>query len=196
MSSAIETRLIAAAEGRFFGIAAHIDRMSRYAEVIARELGHGAGRARTLRGAAKLHDFGKIAIPDRLLLKPGPLTSRERAIVERHPVVGHTLLRGSDCELLDMAAAIALSHHERWDGCGYPHGLRGARIPLEARIAAVADVFDSLTRERSYRAALSPRQALDLIREGRGNQFDPEVVDAFFAAKLQIRRVREQTRRR
>jgi HD-GYP domain-containing protein (c-di-GMP phosphodiesterase class II) len=189
-SQVIGGRLHAAAEGRYHGIAAHTDRMSLYVEVIARALGISAARARLLRGAAKLHDIGKIAIPDRILLKPGPLTRFERSVIERHPIIGHDLLRGSDCELLDVAASIALSHHERWDGSGYPHGLCGERIPAEARIAAVADVFDSLTRNRSYRPALRIGEALRLVRDGSGTQFDPGVVDAFFAEEMEIRRVR------
>jgi putative two-component system response regulator len=164
--------------------------MSLYVEVIARALGISATRARLLRGAARLHDIGKVGIPDRILLKPGPLTRYERTVAERHPLIGHDLLYGSGCELLDVAASIALSHHERWDGNGYPHGLIGERIPTEARIAAVADVFDSLTRKRSYRPALRIAEALRLVREGRGTQFDPDVVDAFFAMEEEIRRVR------
>jgi HD-GYP domain-containing protein (c-di-GMP phosphodiesterase class II) len=155
---ATQTPLLAATEDLLLGVAAHIDRMSRYAEVIARQLGLDADRARTIRGAAKLHDFGKIAIPQRILLKPRALTAQERLVIEQHAVIGHQLLRGSTCVLLD--------------------------------IAAVADVFDSLTRERSYRAALKPVPALELIRAGRGTQFDPDVVDAFFAAQAEIRRVR------
>jgi HD-GYP domain-containing protein (c-di-GMP phosphodiesterase class II) len=193
---ASKTRLLAATQDLLLGIAAHIDRMSRYAEVIARQLGLDADRARTIRGAARLHDFGKIAIPQRVLLKPGALTAHERLVIERHAVIGHQLLRGSTCELLDMAAEIALSHHERWDGRGYPRGLGRTKIPLEARIAAVADVFDSLTRERSYRAALKLRPALELIRAGRGTHFDPDVVDAFFAAEAKILRVRRSRRER
>jgi response regulator RpfG family c-di-GMP phosphodiesterase len=185
---------MATAEARYLSMAAHIDRMSRYAEVIARQLGVAASRALTLRGAAKLHDFGKVAIPDRILLKPGPLTAAERCVVERHTVVGHELLRDSGSELLDIAAVIALSHHERWDGSGYPQGLGRDEIPLEARIATLADVFDSLTRERPYRPAVKVAHALQLVRAGRGVQFDPDVVDAFFAAQAEIRRTRKSER--
>jgi HD-GYP domain-containing protein (c-di-GMP phosphodiesterase class II) len=172
----------------------HPQHKSRYAEVIARQLGVAASRALTLRGAAKLHDFGKVAIPDRILLKPGPLTPAERCVVERHTVVGHELLRDSGSELLDIAAVIALSHHERWDGSGYPQGLGRDEIPLEARIATLADFFDSLTRERPYRPAVKVAHALQLVRAGRGVQFDPDVVDAFFAAQAEIRRTRKSER--
>ena len=132
-------RMLATNEARHFGIAAHIEQMSRYAETTARELGMSASRARLLRGAAKLHDFGKLATPDRILLKPGPLTAAERRVMELHTVIGYDLLRDSDSPLLDVAAKIALWHHERWDGAGYPQGLAGDEIPIEARIASVAE---------------------------------------------------------
>jgi HD-GYP domain-containing protein (c-di-GMP phosphodiesterase class II) len=188
--SSVLGRLLATADARLFGIAAHIDRMSRYAELIALQLGMADARARALRGAAKLHDFGKLATPDRILLKPGPLTAAERAVIQLHTVVGHQLLCDSGSELLDIAAEIALSHHERWDGGGYPQGLRGDEIPLDARIAALADVFDSLTRERPYRPAVRRTEALKLINSGRGTEFDPDVVDAFTACAAEIRRTR------
>ena len=187
-------RLAATSEALYFGIAGHIDRVSRYAETIARQLRLAPRRARALRGAAKLHDFGKIAIPDRILLKPAPLTAAERRVVERHTVIGHELLSDSDSELLDLAAVIALCHHEHWDGSGYPQGLAEDEIPLEARISAVADFFDSLTRERPYRRALPLREALRLVRAGSGTQFDPLVVDAFFATQREIRRLRSDSR--
>jgi HD-GYP domain-containing protein (c-di-GMP phosphodiesterase class II) len=189
-------RMLATNEARHFGIAAHIDQMSRYAEIIARELGMSGSRARLMRGAAKLHDFGKVATPDRILLKPGPLTAGERRVIELHTVIGYDLLRDSDSPLLDIAATIALSHHEHWDGSGYPQGLAGDEIPIEARIASVADVFDSLTRPRPYRPALQLRPALDVIRAGRGGQFEPGVIDAFFAARAEILRVRKGGKQR
>jgi len=149
-----------------------------------------------LRGTAKLHDFGKVATPDRILLKPGPLTAEERRVMELHTVIGYDLLRDSDSPLLDVAAKIALWHHERWDGAGYPQGLAGDEIPIEARIASVADVFDSLIRPRPYRPALKVGPALDLISAGRGTQFDPGVIDAFSAARPEIMRVRSSRKRR
>jgi HD-GYP domain-containing protein (c-di-GMP phosphodiesterase class II) len=189
-------RMLATNAARHFGIAAHIDQMSRYAEIIARELGMSASRVRLLRGAAKLHDFGKVATPDRILLKPGPLTAGERRVMELHTVIGHDLLRDSDSPFLEIAATVALSHHERWDGAGYPQGLAGDEIPVEARIASVADVFDSLTRARPYRPALKLRPVLELISAGRGTQFDPGVVDAFNAARPEIMRVRSTRKQR
>jgi HD-GYP domain-containing protein (c-di-GMP phosphodiesterase class II) len=114
-------------------------------------------------------------------------------VIQRHSVVGHDLLRGSYCDLLDVAATIALPHHDRWDGAGYPEGLSGRKIPLEARIAAVADVFDSLTRDRTYRPAFTAAEATRIVTDGRGTQFDPDVVDAFIAAQHRIRRVRRRS---
>ena len=189
-------RMLGTVEARQFGIAGHIDQMSRYVEIIARKLGVPARAARMLRGAARLHDFGKLATPDRVLLKPGPLTDAERLVIELHTVIGWELLRDSGSEILDLAATIALSHHECWDGSGYPQGLRGDEIPLEARIAKVSDFFDSLTRERPYRPAIRLNRALDFVRAGRGTQFDPSVVDAFFAAEDEIRRARSSIRAR
>jgi HD-GYP domain-containing protein (c-di-GMP phosphodiesterase class II) len=194
--NAYHERLAATAEGRFFGIAAHMDRMSRFAEAIGRRLGFDAERAQALRGAARLHDLGKLAIPDGILLKPGRLSPAERLIVEQHPRLGYEMLRDSGCELLDVAASIALFHHERWDGAGYPSGARSEEIPVEARIASVADVFDSLTRERPYRRALTLVQALKFVKAGRGTHFDPDVVDAFFAAEREIQKARKESRRR
>jgi putative two-component system response regulator len=185
-------RLVATVDGRYMSVAAHLARMSRYTEAIAHRLGLDDDRSMLLRGASKLHDIGKLAIPDRILLKPSSLTARERTIIERHAAIGHQLLADSGNELLDVAAAIALSHHEHWDGSGYPHGLGGDEIPLEARIAAVADVFDSLTRTRSYRPAYKVAAALEVVRLRRGTQFDPAVVDAFFAAQPEIRRLRRR----
>jgi HD-GYP domain-containing protein (c-di-GMP phosphodiesterase class II) len=183
-------RLMITLEARYYGLSAHMDRVGRCAEIIARELGIAAPRARMLRGAAKLHDFGKVAVPDGILLKPGPLTAGERSVIELHTVLGYDLLRDSGTELLDAAAVIALSHHERWDGAGYPHQLRGGEIPLEARIAALADTFDSVLRDRPYRPAMEHAEALEVVRSGRGTLFDPDVVDAFFASEAEIQRVR------
>ena len=159
--------------------AEHVERMSRSCSLIAAQLGwspHGCSRLRT---ASALHDIGKIGIPDAVLLKPGPLTTAERAIVERHPEIGCEILAGSSDPVMQLAGSIALTHHERIDGTGYPAGLRGAEIPLPGRIAAVADVFDALTRDRIYRPALPLEEALSILRSGRGTQFDPNVLDAF-----------------
>ena len=157
----------------------HVERVGSICARLAQELGWPPDRCAALRLAAVLHDVGKIAIPDRLLLKPGPLTLEERAQIERHSTIGYRILGGSGSELLTLAAEIALSHHERFDGLGYPYGLCGEQIPLEARIVSVVDVFDALTSDRPYRPAHPVESAVAFLLEGRGEQFDPVVVDAF-----------------
>jgi diguanylate cyclase (GGDEF)-like protein len=170
-------RLADAAEFRDAETGHHTERMSRMCELIARRLGLDEDRCRLLRDASPLHDIGKIAIPDDILLKRGTFTDEERRTMQRHAEIGHRLLSGSSSEVLDMAATIALVHHERWDGDGYPSGLAGEAIPLEGRIASVADVFDALTTDRVYRRALPVEEALATMREQRGSQFDPLVFD-------------------
>jgi putative two-component system response regulator len=174
-------RLAAAAEARDPQTGAHIERMSLSCQAIARRLGFDEERAELLRLASKLHDIGKIAVPDEILLKPGPLSRRERIAMERHTEAGHRILSGTDEDLLELAAAIAHTHHERIDGSGYPRGLKGDEIPLEGRIAAVADVYDALTSDRVYRSARSTEEAIEFVKAGSGTAFDPRVVDAFIA---------------
>ena len=157
----------------------HVGRVGDGCALLAEALGWGRDRSEALRLASLLHDVGKIAIPDRILLKPGPLTLDERREIESHTTIGHSILSGSPSELLTRAAEIALHHHERVDGIGYPHGLRGSGIPLEARIVSVVDVFDALTTDRAYRRAYSPENAAVVMRTERGRQFDPSVLDAF-----------------
>jgi putative two-component system response regulator len=154
----------------------HIERMSGYCALLARRIGLDA---EAILIASPMHDVGKIAVPDRVLLKPGPLTPDERRVMERHAEVGYELLAGSDSELLELAATIAWTHHERFDGSGYPRCLERESIPLEGRIAGVADVFDALTSDRVYRAAIPVEQAVATMRGARGTQFDPEVLDLF-----------------
>jgi putative two-component system response regulator len=161
---------------------AHIDRMSRYAMVLAREQGIETWPLDGLRLATMLHDVGKIGIPDTILLKAGPLTDEEFAVVKRHPEMGYRLLAESDSEVLRLGASIAWTHHERWDGTGYPRGLARVDIPVEGRIAAVADVFDALTSNRCYRPAMDPAAAVGILRDGQGRHFDPELVDRFIGA--------------
>lgn len=155
----------------------HVDRMSSIASYLASQLGLGDEQILLLKAAAPMHDVGKIATPKEILLKPGPLTPEERKEMERHTEVGHRILDGSESELLQMAARIALTHHEWFDGSGYPRGLAGEEIPIEGRIVAVADVFDALLSDRSYRAAMSVEEAAAIIRDGSGTHFDPEVVE-------------------
>ena len=175
-------RLALAAEFRDGATARHVQRMSLYCELLTRALGFSSPRSEEMRIASLMHDVGKIGVPDRVLLKEGPLDDDEWIIMKRHPVVGHQILCNSRAELLDTAARVALTHHERFDGTGYPHGLAGKQIPLEGRIAAVADVFDALTSDRVYRSALGLDDARSLIVEGRGTQFDPAIVDLFLAS--------------
>ena len=172
-------RLARVVEFRDSDTGGHVERMSRYSMLIAQELGWSAEHSRELWLAAALHDVGKVAVPDAILLKPGPLTPEERCMMQRHCQAGFDMLTGSDSTLLNLAAEIALAHHERYDGAGYPSGLSGAEIPLGGRIVAVADVFDALTSARVYKDAIDIEEAVEIIRAGRGTQFDPHVVDAF-----------------
>jgi len=172
-------RLSMAVEFRDEDTGAHIERIGRFSTLLAEQLGMDADFCVRLSHAAPLHDVGKVAIPDAILLKPGPLTPAERAIVETHAEEGYRLVRGSSSSILDMAATIALSHQEKWDGSGYPRGLVGEQIPIEGRIVAVADVFDALTSDRVYRNAFSVEEAVKMMREERGHHFDPVVLDAF-----------------
>jgi HD-GYP domain-containing protein (c-di-GMP phosphodiesterase class II)/methylmalonyl-CoA mutase cobalamin-binding subunit len=172
-------RLSMAVEFRDEDTGAHIERIGRFSRLLAEHIGMDQEFCERLSHAAPLHDVGKVAIPDAILLKPGPLTPEERAIVETHAEEGHRLVRGSSSSILDMAATIALSHQEKWDGSGYPRGLKGEAIPIEGRIVAVADVFDALTSDRVYRKAFPVEEAIQMLREQRGRHFDPVLLDAF-----------------
>lgn len=155
----------------------HVDRMAAIASFLAARLGFDPDQVRLLRAAAPMHDVGKIGVSAEILCKPGPLTAEEREAMERHTVVGHKIFAHFESELSRVAASIALTHHERFDGSGYPQGLEGDEIPIEGRITAVADVFDALLTDRSYRSAFSTDDAVAVMREGTGTQFDPDVVD-------------------
>jgi HD-GYP domain-containing protein (c-di-GMP phosphodiesterase class II) len=172
-----------AAEGRYLALAGHCGRVSDLVESLAHELGLDPRRARAVGVASRLHDFGKIAVPDEILLKPGRLTAVERSVMERHTEVGYELLAETGSSLMDTAALIALTHHEHWDGSGYPRGLRGRQIPIEGRIVAVADVYDALTHRRCYRGAFTRTSAVETVRKGSGGHFDPRVVDAFLRVR-------------
>lgn len=171
-------RLCITIEARDPAAAAHINQMSEYCCEIARELGLPAARCELVRLASAMHDIGKVGIPERILLKPGSLTPEERDAVQQHAEIGYRILAGSRSELLQLAAQIAWTHHEHFDGGGYPRHIAGSAIPLEGRIAAVADVFDALTRDRVYRLRFPPTAALTMLEEGRGTQFDPHMLDA------------------
>jgi methanogenic corrinoid protein MtbC1 len=172
-------RLSMAVEFRDEDTGAHIERIGRFSMLLAKQIGMDEDFCMLLSHAAPLHDVGKVAIPDSILLKPGPLTPDERAIVETHAEEGHRLLQGSSSSILEMAATVALSHHEKWDGSGYPRGVLGEAIPVEGRIVAIADVFDALTSDRVYRKAFSVEQAVEMMLMQRGRHFDPVLLDAF-----------------
>lgn len=178
-----------AAEYREPGIGRHVKRMSRYCGVLGRTLGLQLG---SLELASVLHDVGKARIPDSILLKPGPLTTDERLAIETHADIGYEMLRNSGSGVLDLAAVIARTHHEKLDGSGYPHGLSGADIPIEGRIAAVADVFDALTCDRAYRPAWSLESTLAWMTRERGQHFDPRVLDALLASMDEILAIRSE----
>jgi len=172
-------RLSMAVEFRDEDTGAHIERIGRFSTLLAEQVGLESEHCELMSYAAPLHDVGKVAIPDAILLKPGSLTPEERAIVETHAEEGYRLLRGSSSSILDMAATIALSHHEKWDGSGYPRGLVGEQIPIEGRIVAITDVFDALTSDRVYRPAFTIERAVEMMREQRARHFDPVLLDTF-----------------
>jgi putative two-component system response regulator len=157
----------------------HAERVGFLSGLIAKEVGLPKERVDLISRAAPLHDVGKVGIPDTILLKPGPLSAAEFEVMKTHTVIGGELLSQGRIPLLRMARTIALSHHERWQGTGYPAGLEGDQIPLEGRITAVADAFDCLTHERAYQTAIPFREARGQILAGRNTSFDPVVVDAF-----------------
>jgi putative nucleotidyltransferase with HDIG domain len=159
--------------------AEHGKRVTEWTMRLARELGVKEDDMVHIRRGAMLHDIGKMGVPDRILLKPGPLTDDEFAVMRLHPVYAWNLL--SQIEYLRPALTIPYSHHEHWDGSGYPRGLKGEDIPIEARIFAVVDVWDAVTRDRVYRKALSREESLALIQKERGHYFDPKVVDLFLS---------------
>jgi putative two-component system response regulator len=174
-------RLGMAAEFRDDATGQHTKRVGALSAAIAQHMGMQADAVEVIRRAAPLHDVGKIAVPDRVLLKPGPLDPDERAIMESHAAIGARLLSNSKAPILEVGCEIALGHHERWDGSGYPNRLAGERIPATARIVAVADFFDALTHDRPYRSAVPVDTVLSMVEKDTGTHFDPDVVDAFFA---------------
>jgi putative two-component system response regulator len=172
-------RLAIAAELRDPETASHLERMSRYSALLTGAAGLGPAEAELLRLASPMHDVGKIGIPDEILMKQGIFTAEDRSIMERHAVIGHQLLAGSDSALLELAASVALNHHERVDGTGYPNRRTGDQIPIEGRIVAIADVFDALTSERRYKRAMSLVEARDLMVASRGTHFDHDLLGLF-----------------
>ncbi|OGW68152.1 MAG: hypothetical protein A3H49_11325 [Nitrospirae bacterium RIFCSPLOWO2_02_FULL_62_14] len=185
-------RLALAAEFRDTDTARHLQRMSLYCAVLARRYGLEPDRCELIRIASPMHDIGKIGTPDHILLKPGKFSPEEFEVITRHSEMGRHILDGSKAELLRLAATIAWTHHEKFDGTGYPRKLSGEAIPLEGRIAAVADTFDALTTKRIYKPAFSVDQTLDIMREGRGKHFDPSLLDTFLGAVDEVLVIKDQ----
>ena len=181
-----------AAEYRDEDTASHIYRMSSYCAAIARKMGLPEKTVESILYAAPMHDVGKIGIPDSILLKPGSLTDDEFAVMKQHTVIGAKILENSKTDFIRLGETIALTHHEWWNGTGYPQGLKGKDIPLEGRIIAVADVFDALTTKRPYKEPFSLDVSFQIIAESRGIQFDPDAVDAFFSIKSDILQIRQK----
>jgi putative two-component system response regulator len=187
-------RLALAAEYRDGHTATHLHRVAHYCVVLARALRLSPAHVATIHAASPMHDVGKLGIPDAILLKPGPLTDVERAVMQEHARIGARILSDSESALLQAGEVIALSHHEKWDGSGYPDGLAGEAIPIEGRICAVADVFDALTSRRPYKEAFPNPQAYEIMRSGSGSHFDAFILDLFFANLEEIVAIQERFR--
>ncbi|WP_136799743.1 MULTISPECIES: response regulator [Desulfosediminicola] len=179
-------RLSMAAEYKDKNTGAHIQRMSHYSAALARQMGLTDGEVENIFHSAPMHDVGKIGIPDRILLKPGKLDADEWKIMKQHTTLGGKLLKSSTSKFFKTAEIIALTHHEKWEGSGYPKGLKGREIPLVGRIVAIADVFDALTVRRPYKDPFSLKKSYAIIQDKKGKHFDPDVVDAFFAIKDEL----------
>ncbi len=187
-------RLMRAAEFRDNETGNHIVRMAKYAALLSAELGMSAAEQRMLLLATPMHDIGKLSTPDIILLKPGPLTAEEWVIMRQHTTAGHSMLEGSTSRILQLAAEIALRHHERWDGSGYPGGLSGEQISISARIAGLCDVFDALLSVRPYKQAWSTDKAFAEVERSIGGHFDPAVARAFLGARESVLAIERQFR--
>jgi putative two-component system response regulator len=180
-------RLGLAAEHRDLETGQHIKRMSEYCRLLGKSIGLPAVEYNNIALASTMHDLGKIGIPDSILSKPGKLTEKEMATMKTHPEIGAKILSGSKSKLLKVAETICLSHHERWNGTGYPRGLKKEKIPLVGRIACICDVFDALISQRPYKTAWPIEKALDEIRSGSGSFFDPQLVTLFMEMETDLR---------
>jgi len=185
-------RLARAGEYRDEETGYHLIRMSRYSRLIASAVGLGHDETETVELAAPLHDIGKIGIPDQILLKPDKLDDAEWQVMQRHPVIGHEILKGSASKYVRMGALIALGHHEKYNGSGYPNGLVGDHIPLCARIVAVADVYDALTSVRPYKTAWAAEKAFQHLAAQASQHFDPRLVEAFLAMKKEVVQIQNE----
>ncbi len=179
-------RLGRAAEYKDNETGMHVMRMSHYSHVLAKAIGMNDYDADQLLNAAPMHDIGKIGIPDAIMLKPGKLTAEEFATMKKHPQIGAEILGDDESDLIALAKVVSLTHHEKWDGSGYPYGLKGEDIPLVGRIVAIADVFDALTSKRPYKDAWPVEDAVAFLNEQKGRHFDPELVDCFIDNLEQI----------
>ncbi len=185
-------RLARAAEYRDEDTAAHINRMSNYSHTIAMRMNLDPIFCDLIKISSIMHDVGKIGVPDHILLKPGKLTPEEYEIIKEHTLIGYKILEGSESEVLKMSSRIALYHHEKWNGKGYPYGLKSTDIPLEARITAMADVFDALTTKRVYKPAFAVETAISMIQKDTGTHFDPQVSEAFMGAMEEILQIKQR----
>lgn len=184
--------LATAAEFRDNETGMHIKRVSNYCALIAKKVGLPDDKCEEILNTSPMHDIGKIGIPDIILLKPGSLTPDEWKIMKTHAYIGYTILNGIKSDIMNTAATIAYTHHEKWNGEGYPRGLKKEEIPLEGRICAIADVFDALTSKRVYKDAFSVEKAVDILKEGRASHFDPDLLDLFIDALDQVVEIKEK----
>lgn len=185
-------RLVMASEFKDEDTGDHIIRIGEYAALIARKLGQDEQFIETIGYAAPMHDVGKIGIPDRILLKPGKLTPEEFSEMQQHALIGGRLLSRSKSRILNMAREIALTHHEKYNGTGYPNGLKGEAIPISGRIVAIADTFDALTSKRPYKEPYPPEMVFDIIRREKGAHFDPQITDIFIECFEEFLGIREK----
>ena len=183
--------LCAAAEYKDEETANHLVRMAEYSRILAEQKGLDKETVQLIHTSSPMHDIGKIGIPDNVLLKPGKLTAEEWDVMKSHAVIGGNILSMGTSDYINMGAVIALSHHEKWDGSGYPSRLSGEYIPLPGRICAIADVFDALTSKRPYKEPFSVERSLEIMKEGRGKHFDPELIDLFFENLEEILSIKE-----
>jgi len=186
----IAIRLLAAAGTRDQETGGHVRRIGLYCAALGQALGWDEARKADVRVAAPMHDIGKIGIPDNILQKPGPLTADEYRVMQQHTVIGASMLGDSEIPVLRMSRDIALCHHERWDGSGYPRGLQGERIPLEARIVAIVDVYDAMINRRVYKEPIPEAEVLGIMAEASGRHFDPRLFALFMQILPEIRRIR------
>jgi len=184
-------RLAASAEFRDGNTGSHIERIGEYSRIIAQKLNLPTVEIENIYYASPMHDIGKIGIPDEILLKPGKLTDKEYEVMKTHTTIGAKILSGSKSPLVRTAEQIALSHHEKFNGKGYPNGLKGEETPMSARIVAVADVFDALTTDRAYKSEYSSEKSVEIIKEEKGKHFDPEITEAFLDCLDEIESVKK-----